>query len=293
VSFQAMVHSSTAAGPGDPAGSGPSRAWRSFIGVDGTNTTMNNGRIQINLKPIEARRLRCRRGDVIRRLEPAVAKVSGIALVHAARAGPQRRGSDQPHAVPVQRGGCETRRSSRSGFPRLITKMQGDGRSCVMSPATNRTKACQSMVTIDRDFRVAAGHHPGDDRQHGCTTRFGQRQVSTIFTQQNQYHVVLEGRPALPSRRPGALKEIFVNAGGVRRGEAAAACSATAAAGTVNGTATLSGVSSSQGHGSTARDLHGRSCSRARRSRSTNQGQFSRRHVVVQFWPRARHSATR
>src|SRR4029077_804527 len=50
----------------------------SFIGVDGTNTTMNSGRIQINLKPIEERRLSA--SDVIRRLQPQVAKVEGITL---------------------------------------------------------------------------------------------------------------------------------------------------------------------------------------------------------------------
>jgi len=51
----------------------------SFIGVDGTNTTLNNGRMQINLKPIEARHY-VSAADVIRRLEPAVARVPGIAL---------------------------------------------------------------------------------------------------------------------------------------------------------------------------------------------------------------------
>src|SRR5436305_2916275 len=50
----------------------------SFIGVDATNTTMNSGRIQINLKPIEDRRISA--SDVIRRLKPQLAKVEGIVL---------------------------------------------------------------------------------------------------------------------------------------------------------------------------------------------------------------------
>ena len=50
----------------------------SFIGVDGTNQTGNSGRIQINLKPIEERRTSA--GDVIRRLQPELAKVNGITL---------------------------------------------------------------------------------------------------------------------------------------------------------------------------------------------------------------------
>src|SRR5205823_10889763 len=50
----------------------------SFIGVDGTNTTMNSGRIQINLKPIEVRRISA--SDIIRRLQPQLARVEGIML---------------------------------------------------------------------------------------------------------------------------------------------------------------------------------------------------------------------
>src|SRR4029434_8258282 len=50
----------------------------SFIGVDGTNTTLNSGRIQIYLKPTEERRLSA--SDVIRRLQPQLAKVDGITL---------------------------------------------------------------------------------------------------------------------------------------------------------------------------------------------------------------------
>ena len=50
----------------------------SFIGVDGTNTTPNSGRIQINLKPLEVRRVSA--PDVIRRLQPKLADVAGITL---------------------------------------------------------------------------------------------------------------------------------------------------------------------------------------------------------------------
>src|SRR5262249_30449215 len=50
----------------------------SFIGVDGTNTTLNSGRMQINLKPLEERRTGA--VDVIRRLQPEAARVNGITL---------------------------------------------------------------------------------------------------------------------------------------------------------------------------------------------------------------------
>src|SRR5437773_5608972 len=50
----------------------------SFIGIDGTNTTINSGRIQINLKPLKERKAAA--GDVIRRLQPELAKVEGVTL---------------------------------------------------------------------------------------------------------------------------------------------------------------------------------------------------------------------
>ena len=50
----------------------------SFIGIDGTNTTLNSGRIQINLKPLDQRKISASR--IIRRLQPQLAKVDGIAL---------------------------------------------------------------------------------------------------------------------------------------------------------------------------------------------------------------------
>src|SRR5581483_10302077 len=49
-----------------------------FIGIDATNTTLNSGRIQINLKPLKQRNISA--SDVIRRLEPNLAKVDGIML---------------------------------------------------------------------------------------------------------------------------------------------------------------------------------------------------------------------
>ncbi len=60
----------------------------SFIGVDGTNTTLNCGRIQINLRDREQRSTSA--SDVIRRLQPEVAQVNGIQLLPAAAAGPYR-----------------------------------------------------------------------------------------------------------------------------------------------------------------------------------------------------------
>ena len=73
-----------------------------FIGVDGTNTTLNSGRILINLKPLAERRLSA--SEIIRRLQPRARPTRGHHALHAAGAGPDRRGPGEPHPVPVQPG---------------------------------------------------------------------------------------------------------------------------------------------------------------------------------------------
>ena len=83
----------------------------SFIGIDGTNTTLNSGRIQINLKPLDERKISA--SDVIRRLQPELAQGGGHHAVHAAGAGSDGGGPRQPHAVPVHAGRSERRRAER------------------------------------------------------------------------------------------------------------------------------------------------------------------------------------
>ncbi len=106
----------------------------SFIGVDGTNTTLNTGRIQINLKPLEQRKISA--SDVIRRLQPQLAKVDGISL----------------YMQPVQDLTVEDR-VSRTEFqysiedvdpkelaywvPRFMDKLQIHPRRCATLPATS------------------------------------------------------------------------------------------------------------------------------------------------------------
>ena len=74
----------------------------SFIGIDGTNTTLNSGRILINLKPLDERKISA--SDVIRRLQPQLGGSGRHHPVHAARAGPDGGRPRQPHAVPIHPG---------------------------------------------------------------------------------------------------------------------------------------------------------------------------------------------
>jgi multidrug efflux pump len=176
----------------------------SFIGVDGTNTTPNAGRIQINLKS------RDERSDdasaIIRRLQPALAKVDGITL----------------YMQPVQDLTVEDR-VSRTQFqysiedadaqelaewtPRLVAKLQTlpELRDVATDELNN---GLRTMVDIDRDTASRLGILP-QAIDNTLYDAFGQRQVSTIFTQLNQYHVVLEVLPNF-SQAPDDLKDIYI-----------------------------------------------------------------------------------
>jgi multidrug efflux pump len=176
----------------------------SFIGVDGTNATMNSGRIQINLKPLGQRASNA--SDIIRRLQPKVQQVEGITL----------------YMQPVQDLTIEDR-VSRTQYqysledadaaelgvwtPRLIAKLRE--RPELRDVASDlQISGLKETLTIDRDTMARFGITPQaiDDTLYDA---FGQRQVSTIFTQLNQYHVVLEVDPKF-QRNPEDLNNIFV-----------------------------------------------------------------------------------
>jgi len=160
----------------------------SFIGADGVNTTMNSGRIQITLKPLE-QRAGVSASDVIRRLQPELAQVAGITLF----------------MQPVQDVTVEDRISKTQyqysldapdkavldeWAPKLVARMkQIPELRDVASDAENNGLGL--LVKIDRDTAGRLGITPQnvDDVLYDS---FGQRQVSTIYTQSNQYHVVLE-----------------------------------------------------------------------------------------------------
>ncbi|HLZ00242.1 MAG TPA: multidrug efflux RND transporter permease subunit [Candidatus Angelobacter sp.] len=176
----------------------------SFIGIDGTNITENSGRIQINLKPHGQRDVTA--SDVIRRLQPQLAEVEGITL----------------YMQPVQDLTVEDR-VSRTQFQYSLedadaaelsdwaTKIVDKLRTLpeLRDVASDQqTGGLRADLVIDRDTAARFGILPQaiDDTLYDA---FGQRQVSTIFTQLNQYHVVLEVNPQF-RQDPSALKDIYV-----------------------------------------------------------------------------------
>jgi len=176
----------------------------SFIGVDGTNTTLNSGRIQINLKPLEDRKISA--SDVIRRLQPDLAKVEGITLF----------------MQPVQDLTVEDR-VSRTQYqysledadakelalwvPRFLEKLQQIPQ--LRDVASDQLNGgLQAGLVIDRNTASRFGITPQliDDTLYDA---YGQRQISIMFTQLNQYRVVLELKPDL-QQNPDELKNIYI-----------------------------------------------------------------------------------
>jgi multidrug efflux pump len=180
----------------------------SFIGVDGTNTTPNSGRLQINLKS------RDERSDdvttIMKRLQQEVAGVEGITL----------------YMQPVQDLTVEDR-VSRTQYQfsledadpkelaawttKLVAKLKTLPE--LRDVATDQQdQAAQANLVIDRDTasRLGVTASAIDNTLYDA---FGQRLVSIMFTQLNQYHVVLEVDPSFRAD-PDSLKSIYVPAGG-------------------------------------------------------------------------------
>jgi len=176
----------------------------SFIGVDGTNATLNSGRILINLTPLAKRHLTA--GQVIRRLQQELAKVDDITL----------------YLQPVQDLTVEDRvsrtqyqysledpdaRELNAWAPKFVEALRmlpelGDVGS------DQQDQGLQALLTIDRSTAARLGIIPQmiDDTLYDA---FGQRLVSTMFTQLNQYRVVLEVKPEF-QQGPQALRDIYV-----------------------------------------------------------------------------------
>jgi multidrug efflux pump len=176
----------------------------SFIGVDGINSTLNSGRILINLKPLEDRKISA--SDVIRRLQPELAKVDGITL----------------NMQPVQDLTVEDR-VSRTEYQytledanadelnqwttKLVEKLQALPQ--LRDVATDQqTHGAQTTLVIDRVTASRLGITP-QAIDNALYDAFGQRQISTLFTQLNQYHVILETLPDF-QRNPSKLNDIYV-----------------------------------------------------------------------------------
>ncbi len=177
----------------------------SFIGVDGTNMTLNSGRIQITLKPLEQRHASAE--EIIRRLQPRLAAVQGITLFMQ----PVQDLSidDRVSRTQFQYSLADANAAELNAWaPRLVARLQA--LPMLRDVATDQQDhGLQTSLVIDRDTASRLGITPAqiDSTLYDA---FGQRQVSTIFTQLNQYHVILEVSPEF-KENPDSLKNLYVN----------------------------------------------------------------------------------
>jgi multidrug efflux pump len=195
----------------------------SFIGIDGTNTTMNSGRMLINLKALDDRKTGA--SDVIRRLQPQLSE-AGITLF----------------MQPVQDLTVEDR-VSRTQFqytledpntdelntyaPRLLAKLRALPE--LTDVATDQqVQGLQARLVFDRVTASRLGITTAAIDQT-LYDSYGQRLVSTIFTQLNQYHVVLEVKPQFDDN-PLDLRNLFIRTGAAGGGASGVVSGGTAAA---------------------------------------------------------------
>ena len=175
----------------------------SFIGPDGINTTLNSGRIQINLKPVEQRP---NASDVIRRLQQKLAPIQGIHL----------------YMQPVQDITVDDR-VTRTLYQYTLEDPNQDELNTWTEKFVSQLNKLHSLedvatdeqnggravaVTIDRVTASRLGIAPAtiDNTLYDA---YGQRQINTLYTQLNQYHVILETGPQW-QMDPRKLSDLYI-----------------------------------------------------------------------------------
>ena len=176
----------------------------SFIGADGTNTTTNSGRMSINLKPLDQRKLSA--SDVIRRLKSKLDQVQGIELF----------------MQPVQNITVDDR-VSRTQYQYTLEDPDANELNDWTNRFVGRLKQLPELedvatdqqtgglavsLVIDRVTASRLGIAP-TTIDNTLYDAFGQRQISTMYTQVNQYHVVLESQPQF-QLDPNKLNQLYI-----------------------------------------------------------------------------------
>ncbi|HVC57478.1 MAG TPA: multidrug efflux RND transporter permease subunit [Stellaceae bacterium] len=185
----------------------------SFIGVDGTNTTLNSGRMLINLKPRDERALSA--SDIIRRLEGEIAGVTGITLY-------MQPVQDLTIDATVSRSQYQFALEDANAaefatwVPRLLQRLRQI--PVLADVGTSYAEnGLSAYVEIDRATAARFGITPATI-DNALYDSFGQRIVSTIFTQSNQYRVILEADPNL-QKSLASLGSIYLPSSTATNGE--------------------------------------------------------------------------
>jgi multidrug efflux pump len=197
----------------------------SFIGADGTNTTLNSGRISINLKPLDQRDLDA--SDVIRRLQSNLNSVEGITL----------------YMQPVQNLTVDDR-VSRTQFQYTLEDPDPDELQVWTNKLVDQMKKLPELadvatdqqtgglavsLIIDRVTASRLGIAP-TTIDNTLYDAYGQRQISTMYTQLNQYHVILETIPSAQAG-PAKLQDLYIQSSASAGGSGPGASSSFASSG--------------------------------------------------------------
>lgn len=197
----------------------------SFVGADGTNTTTNSGRMSINLKPLNQRSLSA--SDVIRRLESKLNRVQGIQLF----------------MEPVQDITVDDR-VSRTQYQYTLEDPDANELDTWTNRFVDQLKKLPQLedvatdqqpgglavtLVIDRVTASRLGIAPST-LDNTLYDAFGQRQINTMYTQTNQYHVVLESEPQF-QLDPNKLNHLYIQSNASATATGAGASSSFASSG--------------------------------------------------------------
>ena len=197
----------------------------SFIGADGTNVTTNSGRMSINLKPLDERNISA--SDLIRRLNTRVNQVQGIQLF----------------MEPVQNITVDDR-VSRTQYQYALEDPDANELNDWTNRFVGRLKQLPELedvatdqqlggmavsLVIDRVTASRLGIAP-TTIDNTLYDAFGQRQISTMYTQVNQYHVVLESEPQF-QKNPNKLNQLYIQSNASSGASGAGASSSFASSG--------------------------------------------------------------
>ena len=178
----------------------------SFIGADGTNTTTNSGRMSINLKPLEQRNISA--SDIIRRLNTKVNQVQGIQLFMepVQNITVDDRVSRTQYQYTLEDPDANELNDWTNRFVTELKKLPD-----LEDVATDQQLGGLAVyLVIDRVTASRLGIAPStiDNTMYDA---FGQRQINTMYTQVNQYHVILEAQPQF-QLDPNKLNHLFIQA---------------------------------------------------------------------------------
>jgi multidrug efflux pump len=210
----------------------------SFIGADGTNTTLNSGRLSINLKPLDQRHMSA--SDVIRRLSKNLQQVQGIML----------------YMQPVQNISVDDR-VSRTQYQYTLEDPDSNELNLWTNKFVDKLKQLKEIEDVATDQQTnARALYLSIDRvtasrlgiapytiDNTLYDAYGQRQINTLYTQLNQYHVILETQPQW-QQTPTNLSYLFVqsNASSGSTGASAVSSFSASASASAGSNATTTSV---------------------------------------------------